>query len=105
MIDISNLNSELSMNTLVVEMSILVDPMSGRYDLRMKLAKSRSDGVGLELVFEDVAELSCSLDLAGWAQLHMLGIREIRQGYERPFVVEEIEYRSLRFSCRSAKIA
>jgi hypothetical protein len=88
MIDISNLNSGLAMNTHVVEMSIRVDQMSGRYDLRLNLAKSPSDGVGLALVFEDVAELSCSLDLAGWAQLHMLGIREIRQGYERPFVAD-----------------
>jgi hypothetical protein len=102
MMDFSNLNSLVAQNTHVVELRIRADGRTGKYDLFLELAESSHSSARISVVFRDVAELTCNLDLAGWSQVHMLGIREVRHGHERPYVVEEIEYQSLRFVCQDA---
>lgn len=102
--DFAELNSRIASATHIARLHIDVDSTTGAYDLHLGLAESPEDGNILRIVFRDIGELHCKLDLGGWSQVHMLGIRQERRGHERPYVVEEIEYNSLSFSCRSASL-
>jgi hypothetical protein len=102
-VDYGPLNHELSRRTFVS--SILVEPDIGGYGFNLTLMlATEADSLDIVVVsFLDIADLQCDLPLGGWCQVHMLGIRSY--GDEpRPCIVEEIEYRTLRFRCRSAKI-
>jgi hypothetical protein len=75
-----------------------------KYDLVMELSETIGEPSSVTAAFYDVVELKCSMGLGGWSQFQMLGIREIHQGWEEPYVVEEIEDGSIRFRCKDAKI-
>ena len=100
------LNTAMAAASFVRGLSIsVVDRESGKYDLELCLAENPTDFDFVRVVFRDVVELKCNLALGGWSQVEMLGVRSKREGYEQPYVVEEIEFDTLSFRCASAELA
>jgi hypothetical protein len=99
------LNSTLAKACYVHGLYIAVDSYSGKSTLELTLVeRPYSDGV-VRVIFSDVADFKCSLALGGgWTQVNLFGIREMRDGHERPYVAREIEYDRLSFVCTSAKL-
>jgi hypothetical protein len=99
------INTAMADHEFVQELSICVDKDSGKSDLWLFLVEKPFGSDGVKIVFRDVVDVKCKLALGGgWTQVSMLGIRAEREGFERPFVVEEIEYDNLSFRCASAEL-
>jgi hypothetical protein len=81
------INAVMASSNLIQEMSICVDSESGKSDLELFLVEKPFSRDGVRVIFRDVADMKCKLALGGgWTQVTMLGIREMKEGYERPYV-------------------
>lgn len=100
----SEINSLFARCTFIVKIHLDVDEDTGKYDVCVDVSEESYRSSYVRVLFRDVEGFRCELSLGGWSQIHMLGIREERPGFERPYVVREIEYDSLKFACSHASI-
>jgi hypothetical protein len=96
------LNAQLAKASFIVDLRLKTDTTNGNCDLILTLSATPSGANAVTAIFKNVAQLKVQLGLGGWSQVHMLGIRQENSGWERPYVVEEIEDRSLSFICENA---
>jgi hypothetical protein len=103
--EFEEINAAMAYANCVQTISVTVDRNTGKSNLELLLVERPFIAGGTRVLFRDVADLKCALALGGgWTQIQMLGIREKKEGYERPYVVKEIEYDTLSFRCVSAEL-
>lgn len=102
-VDFGLLNSELAIRTFISRITVEPDASGHVFNLILELASEPDSLDRVTVSFRDIADLRCDLPMGGWCQVHMLGVRSCSDG-QRPYLVEEIEYSTLRFRCKSAEI-